>query len=111
MMAAQGLDVLWCLCFLFLLFLNFAVSGSNNGMYQAYIMAIPKVLGLDLIQSICLGILRRKKISFVEGLAGRAMRRCIDVLGHSSQCVPVKDRSHQQYGSELHASPLVLGTE
>ena len=34
MMAAQGLDVLWILCFLFLTFLTHFASGSENGMYS-----------------------------------------------------------------------------
>ena len=36
MMAAQGLDVLWNLLFLSVICLQFAVSGSNNGMYLKY---------------------------------------------------------------------------
>ena len=32
MMAAQGLDVLWILLFVSVIFLNFVVSGSKNGM-------------------------------------------------------------------------------
>ena len=45
MMAAQGLDVLWILLFVSVIFLNLVVSGSKNGMYL--------VLCSVLLQIVC----------------------------------------------------------
>ena len=48
MLAAQGLDGQWCLCFLFLLFLLFVVSGSKNGMFWTFFASLCRSAGLNL---------------------------------------------------------------